>query len=146
MVQNRKARFDYEILETLEVGIALTGAEIKSVRAGQMALRESFVRVEGNELILRQATIASLPNASTFDQVDPTRPRKLLAHRREIIKLKQQQDRAGLTVVPLRVYLVDQRLAKVEVAVARGRKVRDKRDVAAKRDTDRKLQRIVGRN
>ncbi len=137
---NRKARHDFEILEAYEAGIALTGTEIKSVRAGRVNLRGSYARVVNDEVLLYEAHIS--PYDQAYDQHNPTRPRKLLLHRREISRLLGLVQQKGLTLVPLRIYIKGRR-AKVELGVARGKKVYDKRQDMAKRDAQREIERAM---
>jgi SsrA-binding protein len=137
---NRKARHDYEIIENYEAGIALTGSEIKSVRAGRVNLRGSFARVMGEEVYLYEAHIS--PYDQAYQQHDPTRPRKLLLHKREIKRLMGLIQQKGLTLVPLRIYIKGRR-AKVELGVARGKKLYDKREDLAKRDAQREIERAM---
>lgn len=144
VVDNRKARHDYFIEETIEAGIVLVGSEIKSVRAGRVNLRESFVRIENGEAWLLNAHISTWPQAGTYFNHEPTRPRKLLLHREEIDRLKGKVDQKGLTLVPTKLYFVRNR-AKVEVALARGKKLYDKRDAIAERDSQRELARALRR-
>ena len=139
---NKKARHDYFIEETLEAGIVLTGTEIKSVRSGKASIKESFAKVEKGEVILYGMNISPYEQGNRFNK-DPLRPRKLLLHKREIRKLIGQTTREGLTLVPLSLYINQDGLAKVELAVARGKKLYDKRDSMAKRDADRKIDRAM---
>jgi|SRR5512136_2344456 SsrA-binding protein len=137
---NRKARFEYFLLDTYEAGLALQGSEIKSIRAGQMSLAEAYVSIEnGEEAWLIDAHIAPYEQASRFGH-EPRRPRKLLLHKDEILKLWNSIRQKGVTVVPLRVYLKKGR-AKVEIAIAKGKKLYDKRADIAKRDAEREVQR-----
>lgn len=140
---NRKAGHDYHILRTLEAGIALLGTEIKSVREGRVSIREAYVRPQGGELWLVGAHIAHYPPAGK-SQHDPTRSRKLLVHRREMVDLAFEIQTGGGTIVPLRLYLKNGK-AKLEIAVARGKKAYDKREAIAKRDAERQMQRAVRR-
>lgn len=137
---NRKARFEYFLLETYEAGISLQGSEIKSIRAGQISLAEAYVDIrEGQEAWLMDAHIAPYEQASRFGH-EPLRPRRLLLHKDEIRKLWQAVRQKGVTIVPLRVYLKEGR-AKVEIAVAKGKKLYDKREAIAKRDAERERAR-----
>jgi SsrA-binding protein len=136
---NRKARHEYFILETFEAGIALHGSEIKSIRAGQISLAEAFVRIDGHEAWLEDAHIAPYEQASHYNH-DPRRPRKLLLHRSEIHRLWNEVRQKGITIIPLNIYLKDGR-AKVEIAVAKGKKLYDKRAELAKRDAKREIER-----
>ena len=136
---NKKARHDYFIEDVYEAGMVLTGTEIKSIRQGRINLKESYARIEGNELVIYGMHISPYEQGNRFN-VDPLRPRKLLLHRQEIRKLIGYTTQKGLTLVPLQVYLNEKGLAKMEVAVARGKKNYDKRDDMAKRDADRRIQ------
>jgi SsrA-binding protein len=139
---NRKAFHDYEIEETFEAGIVLVGSEIKSVREGKVNLRESYVRIERGEAWLQNAHISAYPQAGTHYNHEPLRGRKLLLHSNQIRYLRGKVDQKGLTIVPLRIYLVRGR-AKAEIALARGRKLYDKRDALAERDAQREIARAV---
>ncbi len=137
---NRKAKFEYFLLETHEAGIALQGSEIKSIRAGQISLAEAYVEIRDSlEAWLVDAHIAPYVQASRFGH-DPLRPRKLLLHSEEIRKLWDAVRQKGVTIVPTKVYLKDGR-AKVEIAVAKGKKLYDKRETIAKRDAEREMKR-----
>lgn len=138
---NRKAFHDYSIEETLEAGIALTGTEIKSVRLGGVNLRDSYVTIKEGEAWLLNMHISTYEPASR-QNVDPYRTRKLLLHRGEINRLMGRVIEKGFTIVPLRMYLKNRR-AKVEIALARGKRQYDKREAIAKRDTDREISRIL---
>ncbi len=142
VAENRKARHDYFIDETIEAGIALVGSEIKSVRARHVNLRESYVRIERGEAWLLNAHISTWPQAGTHWNHEPTRPRKLLLHQNEIAHLRAKVEQKGQTLVPLRMYFVRGR-AKLEVAVARGKKLYDKRDSMAERDSQREVERAL---
>ncbi|MCQ2545252.1 MAG: SsrA-binding protein SmpB [Clostridia bacterium] len=144
VANNKKARHDFFIEDTYEAGIALTGTEIKSVRMGKVSIKESFAKVERGEIILHGMNISPYEQGNRFN-VDPVRPRKLLLHKREIQKLIGYTTQEGLTLVPLRMYINDRGRAKVELAVARGKKNYDKRHDIAKRDADRRMQQAVRR-
>lgn len=144
VANNKKARHDFFIEDTYEAGIALTGTEIKSVRMGKVSIKESFAKVERGEIILHGMNISPYEQGNRFN-VDPIRPRKLLLHKREINKLIGYTTQEGLTLVPLRMYINDRGRAKVELAVARGKKNYDKRHDIAKRDADRRMQQAVRR-
>jgi SsrA-binding protein len=144
LTANKSARHDYYIEDTYEAGIALTGTEIKSLRAGRASLRESYARIVKGELLLLGMNISPYEHGN-INNVDPLRPRKLLLHRQEIRKLNAAVQQDGLTLVPLRVYLNEKGLAKVEMAVARGKKNYDKRESIAKRDADRRMLRETRR-
>lgn len=137
VASNRKAHFEYFLLEHFEAGIALQGSEIKSIRAGQMSLAEAYIRIDevGREAWLMNAHIAPYDPASIFNH-DPIRPRRLLLHKDEIRELWNSVRQKGVTLVPVQVYLKDGR-AKVDLAIARGKKLYDKRQEIAKRDQQR---------
>jgi len=136
---NRKARHDYHIYDTYEAGLVLTGTEIKSVRAGRINLREGYVHIRNGEAWLTNVHISPY-GAGSRANPEPTRDRKLLLHLREIYRIQSAVQEKGLTVVPLRVYLKDNR-AKVEIALARGKKLYDKRTALEKRDSRRQIER-----
>lgn len=138
---NRRAGYEYSILETLEVGIALTGTEIKSIRAGRANLREAYGKVERGELWLYNAHISPYEAGNRFNH-EPDRPRKLLAHTREIARLAGRSSEPGTTLIPMKLY--DRRgHVKVELAVARGKRRYDKRAAIAKREADRQIARAT---
>ncbi len=143
VASNRKARHDYEILDTFEAGIQLVGSEVKSLRAAQVQLRDSYARVDGGEVWLHGVHISPYVLAGAYGAVDPDRKRKLLLHRREIETLAQRTAQEGLTLVPLSIYFKENK-AKVSLGLARGRKHWDKRAAIAKRDAERDLDRAVG--
>lgn len=136
---NRKARHDYEILDTLEVGIVLQGTEVKSVRQGRVNLNDSYAKVERGEVFLYNMHINPYEPGSRYNP-NPTRKRKLLLHKYQIRRLVGKTEERGLTLIPLRLYFNDGK-AKVELALARGRKVYDKRRVIAERNAQRELER-----
>lgn len=136
---NRKAHFEYFLLDHYEAGLALQGSEIKSVRAGQISLAEAYVDVNSSEAWLVDAHIAPYEPASRYNH-DPRRPRRLLLHKKEIRTMWNEVRQKGVTVVPLRVYIKDGR-AKLEIAVAKGKKLYDKREQIARRDAERDSER-----
>ena len=138
---NRRAHYEYEILESLEAGIALTGTEIKSVRAGKANLRDSYARVQSGEVLLYNMHVSPYDQGNIWNH-DPMRVRKLLLHRKEISRLAEKSQAQGLTLVPLRMY-ARKGHAKVELAVARGKKQYDKRASIADRESKRELDRVV---
>jgi len=138
---NRKALHDYEVVDTFEAGIALTGTEIKSVRAARVNLRDGFVQIRQGEAWLLNVHISPY-DFGNRENHEPRRERKLLLHRREIRKLQSKVSERGWTIVPLRMYLKDGR-AKIEIALVRGKRLYDKRDAVAERDMNRELQRAV---
>jgi SsrA-binding protein len=143
VASNRKARHDFAILETFETGIALTGNEVKSLRGGRASLAEAFARVRDGEVWLEGMHIPPYEAGDKRSHL-PVRPRKLLLHRREISKLTAAQQQDRLALVPLRVYFTHG-LAKVELALARGRRTHEKRQAIAKREHEREMRREVGR-
>lgn len=138
---NRKAYHNYHIGDSIEAGIALTGSEIKSIRIGRVSLTDAYVRPEGGELWLLNAHIARY-EASSYLSHEPMRRRKLLLHRKEINNLASQVAEKGLTLVPTKLYIKDS-LAKVEVALAKGKKLYDKRESIARREADREIGRAT---
>ena len=140
VIGNPKARYRYEVLERIECGIALVGPEVKSIRDGKASLEEGFARFKKGELWLMGVHIAEY-SAKGYAAQEPLRARKLLLHRRELERLRKAVERRGLTLVPLRIYFNERNLAKVELALARGRKLHDKRDVARERDARREMDR-----
>lgn len=142
VAQNKKARHDYEILSTHEAGLVLTGTEIKSIREGRIQLKDGYGKIEKGEAFLHDVYIAPYPNAGPFFNHEPTRARKLLLHKREILRLLGKIQEKGLAFVPLRVYLKGGR-AKVEMALARGRKKYEKREALRKQDAQRELERVL---
>ncbi len=138
---NRKAKFEYFLLDDFEAGIALKGSEIKSIRAGQMSIKEAYIRVDEREAWLMEAYIAPYAEANRFNH-EPRRPRQLLLHKREIRKLRDTARQKGLTIIPTKVYLKGGR-AKVEIALARGKKLHDKRQAIATREVERDLKRQI---
>jgi SsrA-binding protein len=140
LAANRSARRDYYIEEKIEAGVALTGTEIKSLRAGRASLAESYVKVQDGEAFLIGMNISPYEQGN-INNVDPLRVRRLLLHRREIAKLDVQTGQQGFTIVPLRVYLNARGVAKVEIAVAKGKKLYDKRAAIAESDAERRMKR-----
>ncbi len=139
---NRRARFDYEIGQVYEAGIALSGTEVKSLREGKANIGDSYAGEKGGEMWLFNAYIPEYLQANRFNH-ETKRPRKLLLHKREIARLMTATDREGMTIVPLKVFFNDRGRAKVEIAVARGKKLHDKRETSKKRDWGREKQRIL---
>ena len=138
---NRKAYHNYHISDGIEAGIALTGSEIKSVRGGRVSLGDAYVRPEKGEMWLHNAHIARY-EASSYLSHEPTRPRKLLLHRKEINALTSKVAEKGLTLVPVRMYIKGH-IAKVEIALAKGKKLYDKRESISRREMDRELARTM---
>ena len=142
VADNRKARFNYEIGETFEAGIALTGSEVKSLRQGKATIAESYADAKGGEIWLVNANISEYLQAGRFNHA-PKRPRKLLLHARQIDKLSAAVDREGMTLVPLKLYFNERGRAKIELALARGKKLHDKRETERKRSWDRERGRLM---
>ncbi len=138
---NRKAYHDYRILESVEAGIALTGTEVKSVRAGRVNIRDGYARPEGGEMWLFNTHIARYEGGNRYNH-EPTRPRKLLLHRRQINDLAAKVMQKGFTLVPLKLYFKNGN-AKVELGLARGKKLYDKRQSMARRETEREMERTM---
>jgi SsrA-binding protein len=144
IIQNKKARHDFAILETIEAGIALRGTEVKSLREGRANLRDSYALLEGDEVLLRGLQI--MPYSHTSDRaLDPMRDRKLLLNREEIRKLAIKINEKGMTLVALKVYFNARGIAKVELGVAKGKKLYDKREAIAERETRRDVDRAMKR-
>jgi SsrA-binding protein len=142
VADNRKARFNYSIDETFEAGVALTGSEVKSLRAGKASIAESYAAARDGELWLYNSNITEYRQAGRFNHA-PKRPRKLLLHRRQINKLIGAVEREGMTVVPLKLYFNDKGRAKIEIALAKGKKLHDKRETERKRSWDRERGRLL---
>jgi len=144
IAENRKARHRFEILDTLECGIALVGSEVKSLRAGKLSLDEAYGKIRGGELWLIGADIPEYFNASIWNH-DPKRPRKLLLHRREVQKFANKAHEKGLTLVPLKLYFNERGVAKVLLGLCRGKKLHDKREALKKADMKRDMDRAMRR-
>jgi SsrA-binding protein len=142
VADNRRARFNYEIGDTLEAGIALTGTEVKSLRGGKATIAESYADAKDGELWLINANIPEYLQANRFNHT-PKRPRKLLLHKRQIARLAGAVEREGMTIVPLKLYFNERGRAKVELAIARGKKLHDKRETERKRSWDRERARLL---
>jgi SsrA-binding protein len=143
VVTNRKAYHNYSVEDTFEAGIVLSGSEIKSIRASRVSLGEAYVRLEGGELWLINAHITRYEPAS-YQSHEPTRRRKLLLHRKEIAILTTKTAEKGFTLIPLKLYIKG-RIAKVEIALARGKRLFDKRQVIIRRETEREIGRAIKR-
>lgn len=142
VAENRKARFNYEIEDTIEAGIVLTGSEVKSLRSGKANIAESYASNEAGELFLINAHIADYPGAGR-DGHEPTRHRKLLLHRREMARLLGAIQRQGMALIPLRLYFNARGIAKLQLGLGRGKKIHDKRETEKKRDWQRQKSRIM---
>jgi len=141
IAQNKKARADYELSDIIEAGIALRGTEVKSLRMGKVNLKDSHVRIEGGEAFLHGTHISPYPFAH-YDNHDPERDRKLLLHKRELKRLTGKIQQKGFTVVPTRLYFKNGKV-KVEIALAKGRKVHDKREELKRRAEQRDMERVI---
>ncbi|MBQ3427919.1 MAG: SsrA-binding protein SmpB [Clostridia bacterium] len=141
IAQNKKARHEYFILESYECGIELAGTEVKSIREGKVNIKDSYASVTGGEIWLKGMNISPFEKGNIFNR-DPLRERKLLMHKREILKLSQQLKEQGLSLVPLKVYLKNS-LVKVELALVKGKKLYDKREDIARRDAKRNMDRAI---
>ncbi|SKC90149.1 SsrA-binding protein SmpB [Maledivibacter halophilus] len=139
IAKNKKARHDYFIEETYEAGIALKGTEVKSIRLGMVNLKDGYAELKDGEVILHNVHISPYEKGNIFN-VDPTRPRKLLLHKREIRKLIGYITQKGYTLIPLQLYLNDRGLIKVQIGLAKGKKIYDKRHSIAKKDAERRIQ------
>ena len=145
IAENRRSRFDYHVEDTMEAGIMLVGSEVKSLRQGKANIAESYASVEGGELWLINADFAPYDGANQFNH-EPRRKRKLLVKSRELAKLGQEVDRAGRTIVPLKLYFNDKGLAKLLIGVATGKRAPDKRETEKQRDWGRQKARILREN
>lgn len=141
LAENKKARFDYEVLDALEAGLVLSGQETKSAKAGQMSIKGSFVTFHNNDAYLTNAHVSKYKQAGPQPNFDPARSRKLLLHKKEIDYLRGKSLEKGLTIIPLKVY-TKSRFIKIEVAVARGKHKYDKREAIKKRELDRQIRQI----
>lgn len=139
-IENRRAKFDFQFLDVLVAGLVLTGTEIKSIREGKAALSDSFCYFKKNELYVRNLHISEYSEAS-FKNHEPTRERKLLLNKHELNKLSKKMVDKGLTIVPIRLFINDKGYAKLEIALAKGKKLYDKRDDIKKKDIEREMSR-----
>jgi SsrA-binding protein len=142
IAENRRARFDYFIDDVVEAGLMLTGTEVKSLRNGRANIAESYAAVEGDEIMLINADIPPYTQANRFNH-EPRRPRKLLLHRKEINRLIGAVQREGRTIIPTKLYWNDKGIAKLEIGLAKGKKLHDKRETAAQRDWQRDKARLM---
>lgn len=143
VAENRRARYEFSLEDDIEAGLQLTGSEVKSLRQGQANIAESYAAVENGGVYLINAHIPEYRQAGPFNQHEPRRPRRLLLHKREIARLAQAVDRQGMTIVPLALYFNDRGIAKIKLAVAKGKKLHDKRDTEKKRDWNREKARLL---
>lgn len=140
-IKNRKAGFEYEFVEKFEAGIVLKGTEIKSLREGKASIQEAYCFLRKDEAFIKGMNISAYSNAS-FENHEMTRDRKLLLKKREIEKLRTKTEEKGLTIVPIRLYINNRGFAKIEIALAKGKKIHDKRDSIKKKDQKRELERL----
>lgn len=139
---NRKARYNFEIVDAIEAGLVLTGTEVKALRGGKATIAESYATIENGELMLVNSYIPEYLQANRFNH-EPKRPRKLLASRKQIARFAQAIEREGMTLIPLKVYFNEKGRAKIEVAIARGKKLHDKRETEKERDWKREQGRLL---
>ncbi len=144
LAENRYARYQYEILETLETGIELLGTEVKSIRSGKINLKDGFCLIRNGNLLLHNVHISIFPNAGNFFNHEPLRVRKLLAHRREINRLEIKLSRKGLTLVPLNMYLKGSWI-KITIALGKGKKIHDKRESEKRKESNKEMKIVLSR-
>lgn len=142
IAENRRARYDYFLEDPVEAGIALTGTEVKSLRTGRANIAESYAAVEGDEIVLINADIPPYAGGNRFNH-EPRRPRKLLLHRKQISRMIGAVQREGRTLIPTKLYWNDKGIAKIEIAMAKGKKAHDKREAVAERDWQRDKARLL---
>ena len=142
LVQNRKARHEYNIEDTYEAGVVLTGPEVKSIRASRANIQDAYVSIRDNEAYIMNMHVSPYEQGNIMNE-DPIRDRKLLLHKREILRLQEAIQRQGYTIIPLRVYLNSRGLVKIEIAVAKGKKLHDRREDIARRDADRRMRAAI---
>ena len=140
-VKNKRARYEYEFVDTHVAGIVLQGSEIKSIREGKINLQDGYCQFHNNELFVRNIHISQYEQGTHFNH-EPTRERKLLMKRKELIKLKKKSEEKGLTIIPIRVFTIDRGLAKIEIALAKGKKIHDKRQDLKEKTLKRELREI----
>lgn len=143
VADNRQARYEYALEETFEAGIMLTGTEVKSLRHGQGSIKEAYVGPKGGEIWIFNANIPEYQQASQHLQHEPKRPRKLLLHKRQVDKLLGAVSREGYTIIPTKLYFNDKGMAKIEIALAKGKKLHDKRETEKTRDWNKQKQRLM---
>jgi len=140
-IKNKRARYEYEFVDTHVAGIVLQGSEIKSIREGKINLQDGYCQFHNNELFVRNIHISQYEQGTHFNH-EPTRERKLLMKRKELIKLKKKSEEKGLTIIPIRVFTIDRGLAKIEIALAKGKKIHDKRQDLKEKTLKRELREI----
>ncbi len=143
VANNKKAFFEYFILEKIEAGIQLTGSEVKSLRAGKASIKEAYAEAKKGQLFLINSDISIYDKASSYSKLDSKRVRKLLVHKKEISKLQGKIEKEGMTIVPLKIYFNKKGVAKIEIAIAKGKKLYDKREDRKKRDWNIQKKRLL---
>lgn len=143
VANNKKAFFEYFILEKIEAGIQLTGSEVKSLRAGKASIKEAYAETKKGQLFLINADISNYDKAASYSKIESKRVRKLLVHKKEIAKLQGKIEKEGMTIIPLKIYFNKKGLAKIEIAIAKGKKLYDKRESKKKRDWNIQKKRLL---
>ena len=143
VANNKKAFFEYFILEKIEAGIQLTGDEVKSLRVGKASIKEAYAEAKKGQLFLVNSDISNYEKSSSYSKLNSKRVRKLLVHKKEILKLQGKIEKEGMTIVPLKLYFNKKGIAKVEIAVAKGKKLYDKREVKKKKDWNMQKKRLL---
>ena len=143
VANNKKAFFEYFILEKIEAGIQLTGSEVKSLRAGKASIKESYAETKKGQLFLINADISNYDKAASYSKIESKRVRKLLVHKKEIAKLQGKIEKEGMTIIPLKIYFNKKGIVKIEIAIAKGKKLYDKRESKKKRDWNIQKKRLL---
>ena len=143
IANNKKAFFEYFILEKIEAGIRLTGSEVKSLRTGKVSIKEAYAETKKGQLFLVNADISNYDKAASYSKIESKRVRKLLVHKKEISKLQGKIEKEGMTIIPLKIYFNKKGIAKIEIAIAKGKKLYDKRESKKKRDWNIQKKRLL---
>ena len=143
VANNKKAFFEYFILEKIEAGIQLTGSEVKSLRTGKVSIKEAYAETKKGQLFLINADISNYDKAASYSKIESKRVRKLLVHKKEISKLQGKIEKEGMTIIPLKIYFNKKGIAKIEIAIAKGKKLYDKRESKKKRDWNIQKKRLL---
>ena len=143
VANNKKAFFEYFILEKIEAGIELTGSEVKSLRTGKVSIKEAYAETKKGQLFLVNADISNYDKAASYSKIESKRVRKLLVHKKEISKLQGKIEKEGMTIIPLKIYFNKKGIAKIEIAIAKGKKLYDKRESKKKRDWNIQKKRLL---
>ena len=143
VANNKKAFFEYFILEKIEAGIRLTGSEVKSLRTGKVSIKEAYAETKKGQLFLVNADISNYDKAASYSKIESKRVRKLLVHKKEISKLQGKIEKEGMTIIPLKIYFNKKGIAKIEIAIAKGKKLYDKRESKKKRDWNIQKKRLL---